>query len=104
MDLPLELRQSLVGPIRRRMQIQPAGRKTLCKYSLEIGTCRGYISGLGFAYRVRNVAIRRKVQADLAAFTPVRRNLQNGGSAQATMSDQHFLAKAMMIRCRNHIR
>jgi hypothetical protein len=96
-QLAFQFVQVLVGPRLRHVEIEPAFGETLWQDTEKSGARGGEVSGLGFADRGSDGAVGRQIHVERFACFPVRGDLEDGRSAQASVREEHVLAKRLTI-------
>ena len=96
-NLTLESFERLIRPLGWSVEIEPAHGKTLRENSLQLGAHGRDIPDFALAQGRGDVTAWSQVHSDRFASVPVRRNLQDRGAAQATVSDKHALGEGMRL-------
>jgi len=97
MESVFESGEGGIGEGGRGVEFEPAHRQTIGKKFLEGFADGGEIAAAGNAKRSGGVALGSEIEVDELALFPVGRDLENGGAAEAAMSEEHFFAEGIII-------
>ena len=94
--LPFESGEGGIRVGARGVEFQPTCGEALREKFLEGVAGGGEIAAGGSAKRGGGVALGSEIELDRLAFVPVRGDLENRGAAEATMGEEHLLAKGIL--------
>ncbi len=97
MSLPLESVECDIGEGFWLMEFQPTRGEARGQEFLKGFASNGHIARFGSADRSGDVAIGSEVDGNEAAWIPVRRDLENGGTTKAAVREKHFFAEVVVI-------
>ena len=98
-QFPFECIQCNVGPGFRRVEFQPAFCEALRKEFVERFFRYGGSAGAGFADFLRGFTAGGEIDLQKLAFFPAAGGLQDCGTAEASMGEEHFFAEGG-VACR----
>src|SRR5947209_8802848 len=94
----LKLVKRVIAPACRRIEIEPAIGQPVGQSGPESSLCgREITAGFGFTKSCGQFTIGSEIQFNQSSRFPIGRDLQDSRAAEAAMSDQHLLAKALAL-------